>query len=45
MRHAEKLSALWEVWRKEVKKRYFNSLRKWFDIVMEILSLYIVPFG
>jgi len=45
MRHAEKLSASWEVWRKEVKKRYFDSLRKWFDIVMEILSSYVVPFG
>jgi hypothetical protein len=43
MRHTGKLSASWNVWRKEVKKRSFNSLREWFDIVMEMLSLYIIP--
>jgi len=45
MRLTEKFSASWNVWRKQVKKRSFNYLCEWFDIVMEVLPLYIVHSG
>jgi len=41
--HSKKLSSPWNVCGKEVNLRSFNPLRTWFDIVVEMLSLYILP--